>query len=80
MDTLIRIFTSKGVLGGIVGFVAIVLTLFGYNFGATDQAKLVEALILISGAVGTIVGVIGRLVAKDKILPGDIAPGPPLED
>ena len=60
-------YLSRGVLGPVLGVVAIVSGLFGYTFGPEDQEALMLAITTIGGAVGNLIGVYGRMKATKKI-------------
>lgn len=57
-------YKSKGVVGGLVAFLAILSNWAGLDL---DEGTLTEVSTLILGLVGAGVGIYGRVVAKDKI-------------
>jgi NADPH-dependent curcumin reductase CurA len=60
-------YLSKGVVGGFVSLLAFVALLFGYTVTESDQVVLTELVVAISGAVASVVGIIGRIKADTKI-------------
>lgn len=60
-------YLSRGVVGPVLGVVAIVAGLFGYTFGPEDQEALMLAITTVGGAVGNLVGVWGRVKATKRI-------------
>ena len=60
-------YESKGVWGGIVALLAVIVGAFGYAIAPEDTQGLVDALSAIGGAVGAILAIYGRVKAKDKI-------------
>ena len=59
--------SSKTIWGGIIAVLAGIAGSFGYTFGLEDQAGLADAAVGVVGAIGGIVAVYGRVVAKKKI-------------
>jgi hypothetical protein len=58
---------SKGVLGGIVSLIALVVGAFGYSVSPEDQAAVVAVMAVLVSAGGTLVGIIGRVKATKII-------------
>jgi len=58
---------SKGIWGGIVAGLGVLLNIFGYEFGAEDQANLLAQIDNIMMAVGVLLGLWGRITAKAKV-------------
>ena len=52
---------------GLVAMIAGVLSLFGYQLGAGDQAEIVQAASGIAAALGGLIAIYGRLVASKRI-------------
>ena len=60
-------YLSRGVIGPVLGVVAIAAGLAGYTFGPEDQEALMLAITTIGGAIGNLIGVYGRVKATKKI-------------
>ncbi len=76
MDGTKWILLSRGVLGPLLSLVGLWLASQGIEFGAEDQAAIVDKADVVVGAmtsiVGTIVGLWGRVSAKKTLtlMPG----------
>lgn len=71
MDTK-KWWLSKGLWGGIVGLIAMVLMVFKVvDISVEEQATLVDSIVaivtMISGLVGIILAIYGRLTAKKTL-------------
>ena len=61
-------YTSKGVLGSVMTVASIVVAMiWGVQIDAETQQTIVTQVALIVGAVGSLVSLIGRLVATKRI-------------
>ena len=58
---------SKAVWGGLIAIVATVATWFGYGMSAGDQAGIVDGLVIVGGAVGGLLAIVGRVYATKQI-------------
>jgi hypothetical protein len=58
---------SRGVWGGVVAALAGLAGIWGYSIPAEDQARVVELIVAIVSAVGGVVAVVGRAMAKRPI-------------
>ena len=60
-------YKSKGVMGGIVTIMAVVLGTFGYKLAPEDQTQLIEAVSAIGGVIGGLLSIYGRVTASKSI-------------
>ncbi|WP_201353807.1 hypothetical protein [Hydrogenimonas urashimensis] len=60
-------YQSKGVWGGIVSILAIVLGVFGYTVSPEDQQAIVVALTSVGATVGSVVAIYGRIKATKRV-------------
>ena len=64
-------YTSKTIWGGIVTLLSVLLSVFGYDVSAEDQAQLSNLIIsivtVVAGAVGGILAIVGRIKATRPI-------------
>lgn len=60
-------YTSKGVWGGLIAFLSILLGVFGYNLSPEEGEQLVLALTALGGAVGSVLSIYGRVKAKERV-------------
>ncbi len=60
-------YASKGVVGGVVAVLSVVLGALGYNVSPEDQEAVVAAVSAIGAGVGGLVAIYGRLRANRKI-------------
>lgn len=67
MESFKSLFASKTFWGAALGGVAALLGLLGYTFGPEDVEQAAVALSSVGAIVGTIVAIIGRIVASKKI-------------
>jgi hypothetical protein len=67
MSEVKSLFASKTIWGAFIAIIAGVLSLFGYQLGAADQAELINAASGIAAAVGGLLAVYGRVVASKRI-------------
>ena len=67
MSEVKSLFASKTFWGAFVAMIAGVLSLFGYQLGAGDQAEIVQAASGIAAALGGLIAIYGRLVASKRI-------------
>lgn len=58
---------SKGIWGGIIALVSLIAGFFGFALGPEDQAALVGVAVTVSGLIGTVLGIVGRVTAKKAI-------------
>lgn len=58
---------SKGIWGGIIALVSLIAGFFGFTLGPEDQAALVGVAVTVSGLIGTVLGIVGRVTAKKAI-------------
>jgi uncharacterized membrane-anchored protein len=59
-------YMSKGVWGGIIAIGAAVAGAFGYVLDAEAQAGLADAAVVVAGAVGGVLAIVGRVQASKK--------------
>lgn len=59
--------SSKGVWGGLIAVLSVVLGFIGLEISADDQAELINSLTMIGAAVGGVVAIVGRVLASKKI-------------
>lgn len=59
-------YKSKGTLGAIVATIAFAATLAGFDFGPDVQAEVVEKIVEVTGLVGAVTALAGRLVAAKR--------------
>ena len=60
-------YASKTVWGGVMALVAAIAGLLGHAIDAGTQSELVDCVTAGGAAVGSIVAIYGRIVAKKKI-------------
>jgi|AntDeeMinimDraft_5_1070356.scaffolds.fasta_scaffold58116_2 hypothetical protein len=65
-------YKSKTIWGGIVALLAGIAGIFGYGISTPDQVTLTEGFLAVGSAVGGVIAVYGRIVAKEnvKLKPG----------
>ena len=61
------IWQSTTVIGAAIAVVSAIVGFFGYSVGAEDQAGLVSLISQITGAVGGLIALYGRVKATKKI-------------
>jgi hypothetical protein len=61
------ILASKTVWGGLIAIAAAGAGFWGYEIAAIDQAELVQNITAAASAVGGIIAIFGRIVAKKKL-------------
>lgn len=67
MDEVKGLLASKGVWGGVIAFLGVVLSIFHVDFGAADQAATLDAVYQIVSAAGALLAIWGRITAKKRI-------------
>ena len=67
MEASKKWYESKGVWGGVISVIAIILGVFGYNITPEDQQTIVASLAALGATVGSIVAVVGRVKATKQI-------------
>ena len=68
MESSKKWYKSKGVWGGVIAVLAgLAGSIWGIDVSAEAQDKIASHLPTLIGAVGGLIGVIGRLTAKDKV-------------
>ncbi|MBA4783829.1 MAG: hypothetical protein H2045_11515 [Rhizobiales bacterium] len=60
-------YLSRAVWGALIAIAASIAATFGILLGEQDQASLTEAILQISGAIGALVALYGRLVASRRL-------------
>lgn len=60
-------YKSKGVWGGLIAIGAAIAGAFGYVMTPEDQAGIVDAAVVVAGAVGGVLAVYGRVKASKVI-------------
>lgn len=60
-------YVSRGVWGGLITIICMVLGVFGYAISPEETEQLVLALTAIGGAIGSVVGIYGRVKAKERL-------------
>lgn len=60
-------YTSRGVWGGVISLLSLFLGIWGYSISPEETEQLVLALTGVGAAIGNIVGVYGRLKAKERL-------------
>lgn len=60
-------YSSKGVWGGVVTLLAMVLGAFGLALSPEESEQLVLAFTAIGGAVGSVLGIYGRMKATERL-------------
>jgi hypothetical protein len=60
-------YTSRTIWASIVTFAALVAAAFGLPVDDVEQQALVDALLQAAAAVGALVAIVGRLVARSRI-------------
>jgi ATP/ADP translocase len=58
---------SKGVVGPVIAIIATILSFFNIVVSAENQAQLVEALLTTVAVIGSVIGIIGRVLAEKKL-------------
>jgi len=61
------VWQSKTVIASVIGFIAVVLGFFGYDFTGADQATLSEVITATIAGVSSVVAIYGRIKASKKI-------------
>jgi hypothetical protein len=67
MEDVKGLFESKTVWGGIIALVSAGAGLFHYSVAPADAANLVELCTAMTTAAGSVIAIIGRIVATKKI-------------
>ncbi len=75
MDVMKNWYQSKTIWGALIAVAASALQLAGLEIGAQDQAELADIAVTLTGAVGGLLALYGRLVATGSI--GGKAPSEP---
>jgi len=60
-------YQSKTIIGGVVTIAAALGGAFGLHIDPTTQQGLVAAILYLTGGVGGVVSIIGRIVAEHKV-------------
>jgi hypothetical protein len=63
-------YQSKTVWGALIAIGASLLQMTGHEISASDQNALAEAIVSLSGALGGILAIYGRLAANSSIRGG----------
>lgn len=58
---------SKTLWGALVTIASGLFGLFGLDLGETDRAALVDLLTSLGAALGGVIAIIGRIMARDRI-------------
>jgi ATP/ADP translocase len=58
---------SKGVIGPVIAIVATILSFFNIVVSAEAQGQLVEAVLTAAAVIGSVIGIIGRVLAEKKL-------------
>ncbi len=75
MDVMKNWYQSKTIWGALIAVAASALQLAGLEIGAAEQAELADIAVTLTGAVGGLLALYGRLVATGPI--GGKAPSEP---
>lgn len=67
MEGTKNILLSKTVIGGLVAMVCAALGFWNVEVLATDQAELTQLLLTLGTVVGSLVSIVGRIVASKKV-------------
>jgi hypothetical protein len=67
MEDFKQWYLSKTVWGGLLAMAASALQLKGLQLGASDQSALADSIVSITGALGGILAVYGRVTATTAI-------------
>ena len=60
-------YTSRGVWGGLISLLSVILGVFGYAISPEESEQLILALTAIGTAIGNVVGIYGRVKAKERL-------------
>jgi len=69
-------YKSKTIWGSIIMVFSLVLSSFGYQLGADEQAMLIKIATAITAIVGTLLAIIGRVKARKRIVRKQYPPAP----
>jgi hypothetical protein len=67
MGDLKNWYSSKTIWGALVAIIASAMHFTGVDIAAADRSQIVDAIINISGALGGLLAVYGRVTAKSAI-------------
>lgn len=67
MDNTKQWYQSKTVWGALIAILASILQAAGMNFNAGDQAQMADSLVAISGAIGGLIALYGRMSAEVRL-------------
>lgn len=67
MNNFKGVLSSKGVWGGLVVVLSVLLGMFGYTIGLEDQQALTDAVSQIGAMVGGLLAIYGRIKATKRI-------------
>jgi hypothetical protein len=67
MDAIKNWYQSKTVWGALIAVAASILHLLGINLGPQDQLELADIAMALTGAIGGLLALYGRLVATAAI-------------
>lgn len=67
MSDLKNWYSSKTIWGALVAIIASAMHFTGVDIGAADRSQIVDAIVNISGALGGLLAVYGRVTAKSAI-------------
>lgn len=67
MNDVKGFFASKTIWGGIIAGLGAIGSIFGFDFGAADQAAAIDAVYNIMTAVGALLAIWGRVTATKTI-------------
>lgn len=67
MDNMKKWYESKTVWGALIAILASVLQAAGVDFDASGQAQMADSLVAISGAIGGLIALYGRMSAETKL-------------
>ena len=67
MDVMKNWYQSKTIWGALIAVAASALQLAGLEIGAAEQAELADIAVTLTGAVGGLLALYGRLVATGSI-------------
>lgn len=70
MDMTKTWWQSKTIWGGLIAVAAAVMKASGADLSLSDQNGIADAIINLSGAIGGILAIYGRLSARGTIAPG----------
>lgn len=70
MDMTKTWWQSKTIWGGLIAVAAAVMKASGADLSLSDQNAIADAIINLSGAIGGILAIYGRLSARGTIAPG----------